>query len=101
MTPQWDSRRGDASPSGERAVPQPQVGTGSRDREPWRQTPLARSRAWTSSAACCDIARLWKTVRDLPDTDKRMTALARTNIEQGFMWLVRAVFRPDTEFDKD
>jgi hypothetical protein len=39
MTSQWDSRRGDATPSGERAVPQPQVGIGSRNREPMGRTP--------------------------------------------------------------
>jgi hypothetical protein len=39
MTPQWDSRRGDVSPSGERAVPQPRAGIGSPDRELWRQAP--------------------------------------------------------------
>ena len=27
--------------------------------------------------------------------DPRMIALAKTNIEQGFMWLNRAVFQPD------
>jgi hypothetical protein len=27
--------------------------------------------------------------------DPRMFALARTNIEQGFMWLNRAIFRPE------
>ena len=33
---------------------------------------------------------------DLPEGfDKRMIALARTNIEQGFMWLNRAVFQPE------
>ncbi len=29
-----------------------------------------------------------------PDTDKRCSALARTNIQQGFMWGIRAVARP-------
>lgn len=35
-----------------------------------------------------------------PATDKRMAAIARTNIEDGFMWLVRSIFKPDTEFDR-
>jgi len=30
----------------------------------------------------------------LPDTDKCHVALARTNIEQGAMWAVRSIFRP-------
>ena len=29
-----------------------------------------------------------------PEIDKRMLALARTNIEQGFMWFNRAIFKP-------
>jgi len=29
-------------------------------------------------------------------TDPRMVALARTNLQQGFMWLVRAVFQPES-----
>lgn len=48
-----------------------------------------------------DVAKLWKDVRAHDATDRRMLALARTNIEDGFMWLVRAVFQPETEFDRD
>lgn len=29
-------------------------------------------------------------------TDKRCSALARTNLQQGFMWGIRAVARPET-----
>lgn len=32
---------------------------------------------------------------DVP-TDPRLIALARTNLQQGFMWLVRAVFQPES-----
>lgn len=32
----------------------------------------------------------------LPDTDKRCVALGRTNLQQGFMWAIRAVARPGT-----
>lgn len=28
--------------------------------------------------------------------DPRMVALARTNLQQGFMWLVRSVFQPES-----
>jgi hypothetical protein len=34
-------------------------------------------------------------IRDTPGMDGRMVALAITNIQQGFMWLNRAVFQPD------
>jgi len=32
----------------------------------------------------------------LPDADKRSAALAKTNLQQGFMWAVRAIARPET-----
>ncbi|HKS46365.1 MAG TPA: hypothetical protein VJT49_14890 [Amycolatopsis sp.] len=46
------------------------------------------------------VAQLWKEIQQRPGTDKRMAAIARTNIEDGFMWLVRSIFKPDTEFDR-
>ncbi|WP_052373132.1 DUF7681 family protein [Amycolatopsis taiwanensis] len=45
------------------------------------------------------VAELWKEVQRRPSTDKRMAAIARTEIETGFMWLVRSVFQPATNFD--
>lgn len=33
-------------------------------------------------------------IRDNPDFDGRMAALAITNLQQAFMWLNRAVFQP-------
>ena len=30
-----------------------------------------------------------------PDTDKRLVALAKTNLQQGFMWAVRSIAKPD------
>lgn len=30
------------------------------------------------------------------DVDGRMVALARTNLQQGFMWLVRGIFQPES-----
>ena len=33
-------------------------------------------------------------IRDTPGMDGRMAALAITNLQQGFMWLNRAVFQP-------
>ena len=29
------------------------------------------------------------------DTDKRLVALAKTNLQQGFMWAVRSIAKPD------
>lgn len=46
------------------------------------------------------VALLWKKVRAHNDVDRRMHALARTHFEDGFMWLVRSVFQPNTEFDR-
>ena len=31
------------------------------------------------------------------DTDPRMLALGRTNLQQGFMWVVRSVFQPKSD----
>ncbi len=33
-------------------------------------------------------------IKETPGMDARMAALAITNIQQGFMWLNRAVFQP-------
>ena len=32
----------------------------------------------------------------LAETDKRCSALAKTNLQQGFMWAVRSVARPES-----
>ena len=45
------------------------------------------------------IADLFKEVMAHPESDKRSAALGRTNLEQGFMWLVRAVAKPVTLFE--
>lgn len=31
-----------------------------------------------------------------PDTDKRAVALGKTNLQQGFMWAVRGIARPES-----
>jgi hypothetical protein len=38
--------------------------------------------------------RVAEAIRDTDGMDGRMAALAITNIQQGFMWLNRAVFQP-------
>lgn len=35
-------------------------------------------------------------IDSLNDTDKRCSALGKTNLQQGFMWAIRAVARPET-----
>lgn len=45
-------------------------------------------------------AMLYHEVMSLPDTDKRCADIARTRLQDGFMWLVRAVARPDDPFDR-
>ncbi|WP_367139644.1 hypothetical protein [Saccharothrix sp. HUAS TT1] len=45
-------------------------------------------------------AALYHEVYGLPDTDKRCANIARTELQDGFMWLVRGVARPDDPFDR-
>lgn len=40
------------------------------------------------------IAKLTKNIKALPETDQRAAALAVTNFQQGFMWLIRSVAKP-------
>lgn len=41
-----------------------------------------------------DLAQAIDAIAAMPDVDQRAIALARTNLQQGFMWLIRAVARP-------
>lgn len=40
------------------------------------------------------LASLTKRVKALPEVDQRAAALAVTNFQQGFMWLVRSIAKP-------
>lgn len=42
-----------------------------------------------------NVAALVNALARDPDYDQRSVALARTNLQQGFMWLTRAVARPN------
>lgn len=42
------------------------------------------------------VGETLEAVLEMDGIDRRMTALARTNLQQGFMWLVRAVFQPES-----
>lgn len=48
-------------------------------------------------AAENELGRLLARLRERDDVDPRMLALGRTNLQQGFMWTVRAVFQPDSD----
>lgn len=45
-------------------------------------------------------AELWVAVRDEPDVDVRALQVARDQLQDGFMWFVRAVARPEDPFDR-
>lgn len=45
-----------------------------------------------------DIAHLTKLIKELPETDQRAAALAVTQFQQGFMWLVRSIAKPVSPF---
>ena len=48
-----------------------------------------------------EVAELWLQVRDdVPDVDGRALSIARTQLQDGFMWFVRAVARPEDPFDR-
>lgn len=48
-----------------------------------------------------EVSELWLQVRDdVQDADARALNVARTQLQDGFMWFVRAVARPDDPFDR-
>lgn len=47
-----------------------------------------------------ELGELFKKMTAMPDTDKRSAALGRTNMEQGFMWLVRSVAKPESPWEQ-
>ena len=46
-----------------------------------------------------EVGALFRRMMADPNTDKRHLALARTNIQQGFMWMVRGVAQPVDSFE--
>lgn len=42
------------------------------------------------------VGALIKMLEDLPDVDKRWLAIAKTDLQKGFMSLVRSIARPTT-----
>jgi hypothetical protein len=47
------------------------------------------------------VASVWRTVMDLEGIDRRAAAVAKTEFQTAFMWLVRAVARPLDVFEED
>lgn len=45
-----------------------------------------------------DLAELFKQIEDIEGVDERSLALAKTNLQQGFMWWVRAIAKPKDSF---
>lgn len=43
-----------------------------------------------------DIGKLISVMRDVPDIDQRWLSIAQTDLQKGFMALVRAIARPTT-----
>lgn len=44
-----------------------------------------------------DLLAVLDATKNIPDINQRSLALAVTNIQQGFMWAVRAIARPNGE----
>jgi hypothetical protein len=72
-----------------------------------RPTPLAGYRDLTEDevnlvnqikVAEAEIGALWGVVLSC-DADKRMAAIAKTNFQDAFMWLVRSVTKPRDVFE--
>lgn len=46
-----------------------------------------------------DIGQLWQQIRDMPSTDPRALSIAKTKLQEGFSWFVRAVAKPLDVFE--
>ena len=52
----------------------------------------------TIKAAEADIAQLFAQIGQVPGVDQRSLALAKTSLQEGFMWFVRSVAKPKDVF---
>ena len=43
-----------------------------------------------------DVGKLIEVLNEIPDIDKRWLAIAKTDLQKGFMSLVRSIARPET-----
>jgi hypothetical protein len=48
-----------------------------------------------------NVAVMWRTVAQLEGVDRRAAAVAKTEFQTAFMWLIRAVARPLDVFEED
>lgn len=46
------------------------------------------------------VGALYQELAQAPGIDKRSLALARTNLQQGFMWMVRSIAQPRDVFEE-
>lgn len=44
-----------------------------------------------------EVGEQWNRLKERGDIDPRMLAHARTQLQDGFMWLNRAIFQPESE----
>lgn len=56
---------------------------------------------WVENAKALErmVAEFWRGLVDMPDTDKRWLAIARTDIQTGFSAMLRALGRPHDPFE--
>ncbi|SFB19255.1 Acb2/Tad1 domain-containing protein [Azotobacter beijerinckii] len=45
-----------------------------------------------------DVGQLFKQISQIEGVDPRLLALAKTNLQQGFMWFVRSIAKPADPF---
>ncbi|WP_404938996.1 hypothetical protein P7C00_11350 [Pseudomonas sp. JDS08PS003] len=46
-----------------------------------------------------DAGELFKQISQIQGVDPRLLALAKTNLQQGFMWFVRSIAKPTDPFN--
>jgi hypothetical protein len=49
-----------------------------------------------AKAKAADIGKLIEVLNEMPDIDKRWLAIAKTDLQKGFMSLVRSIAKPET-----
>lgn len=47
-----------------------------------------------------DVGALFQQIQDVQGIDDRSMTLAKTNLQQGFMWFVRAIAKPSNPFEE-
>lgn len=47
-----------------------------------------------------EVGALFQQIQGIQDIDGRSMALAKTNLQQGFMWFVRAIAKPSNPFEE-